>query len=85
MLEAGHAARGIRIPSTALYEKDRKSAVWIVRADQTVELRPVLVARYDTDSLEVSSGLRSGERIVTAGVHKLLVGQKVRLLSDSGK
>ncbi|MDB6101091.1 MAG: efflux transporter periplasmic adaptor subunit [Gammaproteobacteria bacterium] len=85
MLEAGHAARGIRIPSTALYEKDRKSAVWIVRADQTIELRPVVVARYDTDSLEVSSGLRSGERIVTAGVHKLLVGQKVRLLSDSGK
>jgi hypothetical protein len=85
MLEAGHAARGIRIPSTALYEKDRKSAVWIVKGDQTIELRPIVVARYDTDSVEVSSGLRSGERIVTAGVHKLLVGQKVRLLSDTVK
>jgi RND family efflux transporter MFP subunit len=84
-LEAGHAAQGIRIPSTALYEKDRKSAVWIVKVDQTIELRPIVVARYDTDSVEVSSGLRSGERIVTAGVHKLLVGQKVRLLSDSVK
>jgi multidrug efflux system membrane fusion protein len=85
MLEAGHAARGIRIPSTALYEKDRKSAVWIVKGDQTIELRPIVVARYDTDSVEVRSGLRSGERIVTAGVHKLLVGQKVRLLSDTVK
>jgi RND family efflux transporter MFP subunit len=84
-LEAGHSAQGIRIPSTALYEKDRKSAVWIVKVDQTIELRPIVVARYDTDSVEVSSGLRSGERIVTAGVHKLLVGQKVRLLSDSVK
>jgi RND family efflux transporter MFP subunit len=84
-LEAGHAAQGIRIPSTALYEKDRKSAVWIVKVDQTIELRPIVVARYDTDSVEVSSGLRSGERIVTAGVHKLLAGQKVRLLSDSVK
>jgi RND family efflux transporter MFP subunit len=84
-LEAGHAAQGIRIPSTALYEKDRKSAVWIVKVDQTIELRPIVVARYETDSVEVSSGLRSGERIVTAGVHKLLVGQKVRLLSDSVK
>ena len=84
-LEAGHAPQGIRIPSTALYEKDRKSAVWIVKDDQTIELRPIVVARYDTDSVEVASGLRSGERIVTAGVHKLLVGQKVRLLSDSGK
>jgi RND family efflux transporter MFP subunit len=85
MLEAGHAARSIRISSTALYEKDRKSAVWIVKTDQTIELRPIVVARYDTDSVEVSSGLRSGERIVTAGVHKLLVGQKVRLLSDTVK
>jgi len=85
MLEAGHVAQGIRIPSTALYEKDRKSAVWVVKADQTTELRPIVVARYDTDSVEVSSGLRGGERIVTAGAHKLLVGQKVRLLSDTGK
>jgi len=68
-----------------LYEKDRKSAVWIVKDDQTIELRPIFVTRYDTDSVEVSSGLRSGERIVTAGVHKLLAGQKVRLLPDSGK
>jgi RND family efflux transporter MFP subunit len=84
-LDAGHAARGVRIASTALYEKDRKTAVWIVKDDRTIELRPIVVARYDTDSVEVSSGLRSGERIVTAGVHKLLVGQKVRLLSDAGK
>ncbi len=53
--------------------------------DQTIELRPIVVARYDTDTVELSSGLRGGERIVTAGVHKLLVGQKVRLLLDSGK
>jgi RND family efflux transporter MFP subunit len=84
-LEAGRPVPGIRIPSTALYEKDRKSAVWIVKDDQTIELRPIVVIRYDTDSVEVSSGLRSGERIVTAGVHKLLAGQKVRLLPDSGK
>jgi membrane fusion protein, multidrug efflux system len=84
-LDVGHVAQGVRIPSTALYEKDRKSAVWIVKGDQTVELRPIVVARYDTDSVEVSHGLRGGERIVTAGVHKLLVGQKVRLLPDAGK
>ncbi len=84
-LEATHAAQAVRIPSTALYEKERRSAVWVVRDDQTIELRPIVVARYDTDTVELSSGLRGGERIVTAGVHKLLVGQKVRLLLDSGK
>jgi multidrug efflux system membrane fusion protein len=84
-LPSGHAAQGIRIPATALYEKDRKPAVWIVKNDQTIELRPIVVVRYDTDSVEVSSGLKSGERIVTAGVHKLLAGQTVRLLPESGK
>jgi membrane fusion protein, multidrug efflux system len=84
-LNSGAEAKAVRIPSTALYEKDRRPAVWIVRDDRTVELRPVIVTRYDTDSIAVSSGLRSGERIVTAGVHKLLVGQRVRLLPDSDK
>lgn len=84
-LRSGQSAQGIRIPSTALYEKDRKTAVWIVTDDQTVELRPILVARYDTDSVGVSRGLGAGQRIVTAGVHRLLPGQKVRLLPDSGK
>jgi RND family efflux transporter MFP subunit len=84
-LASEHAVQGVRIPATALYEKDRQSAVWIVRDDQTIELRPIGVARYDTDTVQISSGLRSGERIVTAGVHKLLAGQKVRLLPDSSK
>src|SRR6267142_1282120 len=82
-LASGNAAHGIRIPATALYEKDRKSAVWIVKLDHTIELRPIEVARYDTDSVEIGSGLQAGERIVTAGVHKLLAGQEVRLLADS--
>jgi multidrug efflux system membrane fusion protein len=84
-LPSGHDARAVRIPTTALYEKDRKPAVWIVKNDQTIELRPIVVVRYDTDNVEVSSGLKSGERIVTAGVHKLLPGQQVRLLPDAGK
>jgi membrane fusion protein, multidrug efflux system len=84
-LASEHAVQGVRIPATALYEKDRKSAVWIVKGDHTIELRPIVVARYDTDSVEIASGLRSGERIVTAGVHKLLAGQEVRLLPDSSK
>jgi len=36
--------------------------VWVVKDDQSIELRPIVVARYDTESVDVSSGLRSGER-----------------------
>ena len=84
-LKTSQSASGIVIPASALFEKDRKPAVWIVKPDQTVELRPVAVARYETDAVVVSSGLQKGDRIVTAGTHKLLVGQKVRLLPEPAR
>src|SRR5258708_7489414 len=84
-LPAGQAVPGIRIPASALYEKDRKSAAWIVKSDQTIELRPILVARYDTDTVEVSCGLNSGERIITAGVHNMHPGEKASTMPDPRK
>jgi RND family efflux transporter MFP subunit len=81
-LRSSQVASGIVIPATALFAKNRKPAVWVVKADQTVELRPITVSSYETDTVVVSSGLRNGERIVTAGTHKLLSGQKVRLLPE---
>ncbi|MEJ1963690.1 MAG: hypothetical protein WDO56_19870 [Gammaproteobacteria bacterium] len=56
-----------------------------MKTDLTVELRPIGVSRYETDAVVVSSGLNSGDRIVTAGAHKLLVGQKVRLLPEPAR
>ncbi len=84
-LRSSQVANGMIIPATALFEKDRKPAVWIVKADQTVELRPIAVARYETDAVVVASGLKSGDRVVTAGTHKLLAGQKVRLLPEPAR
>jgi len=76
---------GFEFPPPPCTKRIARAAVWIVKLDHTIELRPIEVARYDTDSVEIGSGLRAGERIVTAGVHKLLAGQEVRLLPDSSK
>ena len=70
------------IPSTALFQQGDAPAVWIVKSDQTLELRPVQVDRYESDRVWVAGGLNSGDRVVTAGVHKLASGQKVRLLGE---
>jgi multidrug efflux system membrane fusion protein len=69
----------VALPSTAIFQKDGKPAVWIVKADGTVELRPVSVERYDSDRVFIASGIRTGERVVTAGVHRLAPGEKVRV------
>jgi RND family efflux transporter MFP subunit len=71
----------IEIPSTALTMIEDKAAVWIVDAkDQRVQRRKIAIARHAPDSVIVTDGLNSGDRVVTAGVQQLHEGQLVKLL-----
>ena len=70
-----------RLPLTSIFQKEDQPAVWVVAADTgAVSLAPVEVAQYEQDAVVISSGLSQGQHVVTAGVHKLIPGQKVRLL-----
>lgn len=72
---------GFEIPASALTRSEGQPAVWIVDpAAQTVVLRQVEIARFDPAGAIVSSGLATGDIVVTAGVQALRPGQKVRLL-----
>ena len=71
----------IEIPSSALTMIEDKPAVWVVDAkDQRVHRREIAIARHAPDSVIVTGGLESGERVVTAGVQELHEGQTVKLL-----
>jgi membrane fusion protein, multidrug efflux system len=75
--------QSVAIPGSALFQKDGKPAVWLVEKDNTVQLKPITVERYQGDSVIVGDGLAEGDIVVTAGVQKLLPGQKVALM-DAG-
>jgi hypothetical protein len=45
----------------------------------------VKVGKYLEDKVVVLSGLNAGDVIVRAGVHKLIVGEKVRMREEPGK
>ncbi len=79
-LEQGQS---ITIPGSALFQKDGKPAVWLVDKDRTVQLKPITVQRYEGDSVVIGDGLSRGDIVVTAGVQKLLPGQKVALMDAS--
>lgn len=66
------------IPLSAIYQKGDQAAVWIVADDHSVSLRPVVISAYRDNGALISSGIALGERIITAGVHKLSEGEKVR-------
>lgn len=68
------------LPGSSLFDKAGQPAVWVVDpASATVLLKPVVVARYETDRVVIGEGLAQGEIVVTAGVNRLRENQKVRL------
>jgi membrane fusion protein, multidrug efflux system len=76
----------IELPGTALFEQDGKPAVWLFdRAKGTVALKPVTVLRYEAGEVLISAGLAKGDIVVTAGVHVLRPGERVRQLAEAGQ
>ncbi|SDD71386.1 efflux RND transporter periplasmic adaptor subunit [Rhodospira trueperi] len=62
---------------------DTRFFVWVVTGeDGAVSRRPVSVARMTNSEAFVSVGLTPGDRVVTAGVHHLRDGMRVRPLEQ---
>lgn len=67
------------VPLTAIFQQGKDPAVWVVDpATAAVSLRPVTISRWRDETALIASGVRNGEIIATAGVHKLEAGQKVK-------
>lgn len=82
-LQLGRTA-GIELPSSSLTARDGEPAVFVVDPETgMVELRLVMVARYDLASVVVADGLGAGDLVVSAGVQALRPGQQVRLLGET--
>jgi membrane fusion protein, multidrug efflux system len=74
-----------KLPLSALKEEQGRTIVWLVdKATMTVKPQPVQVAGADGNDAVVSGGLNAGQVVVTAGVHVLNPGQKVKLYVDPG-
>lgn len=66
------------VPAAAVQRgPDNGAFVYIVKPDNTVELRNVTVGAQQRDIVAIQSGLAAGERVVTDGVDKLQVGSQV--------
>jgi len=79
------AATNLSVPLSALYSRGDTTGVWRVAADGKVSLLTVKVLQYrETTALisPLASGLKAGDLIVAAGVHKLLEGEIVKPTTD---
>lgn len=72
-----------KLPLSALKEEQGRTMVWLLDRDSmTVKLQPVQFAGADGNEAVVSAGLSPGQVVVTAGVHVLTPGQKVKFYVD---
>ena len=70
----------IKLPIAALRKEGQSISVWVLEpASMTVRAQDVQVANADGNLAVITSGLSPGMQVVSAGVHVLTAGQKVRL------
>ena len=71
-------ASAIKLPTSALRQEGQGTAVWVLdEASMTVNSQAVQLGPVDGNEVVVSSGLKPGQKVVSAGVHVLSPGQKV--------
>jgi hypothetical protein len=73
----------LRVPASAVLKEGADAFVWVVDPPMsTVSLHKVDLSE-DEGGIRVTNGLAVGARVVTAGIHNLKQGQKVRIEEES--
>jgi len=85
LIDAPAVAGVIKLPLPAVFEQGGLPRVWLLNKQTLqVQARPVQIAGADGNLVLVGAGLVAGDTVVTAGVHALTEGQKVRLYAEPG-
>jgi membrane fusion protein, multidrug efflux system len=75
----------IVVPSAAVQTGQQGRYVFVVKDDQTVEMRKVEVQRATGEKSLIASGLAPGETVVTDGQLRLRPGSKVKITDEAGQ
>lgn len=84
-MELPQVAGVTKLPLSALREEKGRSTVWLVdKSSMTVKSQDVKLAGADGNDAVITAGLAPGQIVVTAGVHVLSPGQKVKFYVEPG-
>lgn len=76
--------RAIVVPSVAVQAGPDGRYVYVVKGDQTVEMRPVVVSRTAGSETVLKEGVKVGETIVTDGQLRLVPGSRISIKGKGG-
>lgn len=73
----------VMVPVTALRNSSTGDFVYVLNAvERTVAVRPVTRGQVTVDKVEIKTGLKAGEQVITEGADRLKDGAKVTLPGD---
>jgi multidrug efflux system membrane fusion protein len=78
-LTLGEETNRLIAPIVAVQSGQQGDYVFVVKADRSVDLRPVKVARRDDKEAVIDSGIDEGDVVVTDGQLRLVPGAKVEV------
>ncbi len=81
VLTLGQRPNLVTVPNKAIQTGQNGLYVFVVKADQTVEMRGVVTGETVNGLVEVRDGLQAGEQVVTEGHIRLAGGTRVRVQS----
>ena len=74
----------VLVPSQATQISQQGPFVYVVKADDTAELRPVTLGQRQGSDVVIASGVAPGERVVLTGQLMVRPGSKVRVDTEEG-
>src|SRR5262245_55365102 len=75
--------KAIVVPSVAVQTGQQGTYVFVVKADQTVEMRPVTVNRVNSGDSVLTEGVQPGETVVTDGHLRLVPGSRISVKNEA--
>ena len=76
-------SHAVVVPTVAVQTGQQGQYVFVVKPDQTVDMRPVQVARAVGDETIIASGVTADETVVTDGQLRLVPGSRVAVKQAS--
>ncbi|MGX9145348.1 efflux RND transporter periplasmic adaptor subunit [Mesorhizobium sp. 128a] len=77
VLDAGIMPQMTSVPTVAVQPSQKGPFVYVVKPDNTVEMRPVQVALTEGENSAISQGVKAGEKVVVEGQTRLKDGATV--------
>jgi membrane fusion protein, multidrug efflux system len=68
---------GIVVPAAVVQRGPQGTYAFVIKPDQTVEMRSIVVEQVQDGAALIADGLRAGERVVVDGQYRLQPGSKV--------